>query len=520
MRLALNEQQMFAQRIRELLTVRLGDIDRSVSSYFENLEREMFKQTSLDEYDTEQLRELIRKEPGILQLFVINPDHQLVHPNLNLPLNRTEEEFFNQAGQIIVDRDIQRAAESQSDPAPTSKQVQSTKMKAIKPSASGPLPSGWFTWYWGRGVNLIYWQQRPNGYFVGVTLERSRWMADLISALPDTPVRTSSESLNVPVSRIRLIDSKAQPVYQWGVYEPLEAEEPACGISMSEPLNAWRLEEFVPPERLSTGTLSGTYFNLGSGLIVATLGMLAVGIFFYREYSRDMREAGQRVSFVNQVSHELRTPLTNIRMYGDLLEHDLESLSETDAFVPRERLNVILSESQRLSRLIDNVLTFARQQKRSLQLKTQLVNVDDLIVQIVERSQPSLQQHGIKTELDLAAGQDFYLDADKIEQILCNLMTNVEKYAAAGKWMKISTEQSGGFTRIRVEDHGPGINQNLREQIFEAFWRGSEELRDAAGTGIGLTIARDLARLHFGDIVVLPTERGACFEVRLMTPGV
>jgi len=96
------------------------------------------------------------------------------------------------------------------------------------------------------------------------------------------------------------------------------------------------------------------------GLLGATV--ISLTYYFYREQSREMREAAQRVSFVNQVSHELKTPLTNIRMYAELIEKDAD---ESDERLQRYA-GVIVSESQRLSRLIGNVLTFSRKQRRNL----------------------------------------------------------------------------------------------------------------------------------------------------------
>jgi signal transduction histidine kinase len=285
-------------------------------------------------------------------------------------------------------------------------------------------------------------------------------------------------------------------------------------------LSAWRLQQFVPAGRLAGETTSGLYFNVGTGLAVAAIGLVALAVYFYREYARDIREAGRRVSFVNQVSHELRTPLTNIRMYADLLESDLDGLSGESAEPFRKRLNVIQLESQRLSRLIGNVLTFARQQRKALRLNRAPCRIDEVVERVVERFRPSLAQLGIECDFEAGAGRVVEADADAIEQIVGNLINNVEKYAADGKWMGIAMHSRNGRTYIAVSDLGPGVDRSAREAIFRPFWRGSNSVSGAAGTGIGLSIARELARLHGGDVTLTDGDDGAVFQVELATPEV
>jgi signal transduction histidine kinase len=248
--------------------------------------------------------------------------------------------------------------------------------------------------------------------------------------------------------------------------------------------------------------------------------MVAGGVWVYREYNRQVREAAQRVSFVNQVSHELKTPLTNIRMYAELLESDLASAAGDRSDGPRSHLKVIVEESQRLSRLIGNVLTFARKQRDQLTLRPRPAVVDDVIQTVLERFGPALERRGVDVHSELSAPALVNLDVDALEQILGNLLSNVEKYAAAGKRVEINSRQSDAYTYIEVRDSGPGIPTRHQERVFRPFQRLSNHIADTPGTGIGLTIARQLAQLHGGDLIPLAAERGARFEVRIRTPRV
>ncbi|MEP3482004.1 MAG: HAMP domain-containing sensor histidine kinase, partial [Fuerstiella sp.] len=381
--------------------------------------------------------------------------------------------------------------------------------------------SGWFLWYWDRGLNLISWQRRPSGQIVGGALVRARWMSDLVARLPET-IETQSNQLpagdatrsRLP-TRIQLVNASAETVYQWGSYEPTSDQQALCEVALAEPLGSWRLKCFVPSEQLTSGTGRSVYFGLFSSLIAIAVVVAATALFFLRDYSRDMKQAQQQVSFVNQVSHELKTPLTNIRMYAELLESDLDRSTDPATEKPRQRLQIILSEGQRLTRLIGNVLTFARQQRKTLQLHETAVSPDEVIRQIVDRFRPAMVDQQVEVQLNLHSNQKVQLDCDFLEQILGNLISNVEKYAASGGQLCIESKQDAGQLILDVKDCGPGILPALAEHIFQPFARVTNDVSYAAGTGIGLSIARELSRLHGGDLLLKESTRGCWFRANL-----
>ena len=132
---------------------------------------------------------------------------------------------------------------------------------------------------------------------------------------------------------------------------------------------------------------------------------------------------------------------------------------------------------------------------------------------------PTLEQAGVAVKLELAAPAVVHVDADALEQILANLLNNIEKYARSGGEARIATSQAGDTTTLRISDKGPGIPEAQRERIFEPFHRISDKLSDGvSGTGIGLDIARRLARLHGGDLRVVESAVGAAFELTIHTP--
>ncbi|MFN9971371.1 MAG: sensor histidine kinase, partial [Phycisphaerae bacterium] len=158
----------------------------------------------------------------------------------------------------------------------------------------------------------------------------------------------------------------------------------------------------MPPNALTEGTSKSTLLSLGGGVVFAGFALAVLALLLFRDYSRDMREAAQKVSFVNQVSHELKTPLTNIRLYAELLETDFDEMgtelagnrSGSESKV-RRRIAVINEEVQRLSRLIGNVLTFA-QQRKTPQVPRPVPQIPDAVIdRVLERFRPSLEAAGI-----------------------------------------------------------------------------------------------------------------------------
>jgi signal transduction histidine kinase len=311
-----------------------------------------------------------------------------------------------------------------------------------------------------------------------------------------------------------LSDAQGDTIYQWGPYAGAEGEPPEVRRTLAAPLDAWSLAVYTPRERRGLAD-RGVAFNVLSGLVAIGLCLLGLAVYLYREGSRELREASQRASFVNQVSHELKTPLTNIRLYAELLESRLR-----DADVrTRDHARVVVSECQRLSRLVNNVLTFARSQKRRLSLRAQPGVVDEVVSAVIEGFRPALESKGIRIAVSGSCPARVLMDRDAIEQVLGNLFGNVEKYAADGRLLEVSTSALDDRTVITVADRGPGIPARYREKVFAPFFRLSDRLADGVtGTGIGLSIARTLARLHGGDLTLEPAECGARFRVELRTP--
>jgi signal transduction histidine kinase len=510
MKIARDERAMVFHRFDELLFQRLVDVNAIVNKVVESRERNLQKITDFRKIDHSTIRDVVRAERTVRQIFVIGVDGKMMHPPLNAPRNQSEEEFLART------RHIWESGESffhPSDPATPSpvKKTRQSKEKANSEATVNGGDHGWYTWYWGSGINFIFWRQDTMGRVIGAELDRLTLMADIVGELPET----SPGESDLADGRIQLVDSDGQPVYVWGQYEPAKDERPRVTRDLDSPLGAWRLHYFASQVSVGNEIGGGVVFGILVSIGALALIMFALAFYFVRESGREARDARQRVTFVNQVSHELKTPLTNIRMYAELLEDRIDE----DDDKPRNYLDVIVSESQRLSRLIGNVLTFAAKHRNKLVVRPVTGKIDDTIRAVIDQFRPSLEADGFEIEVKLTGEGASCFDADVIGQILSNLIGNVEKYAAQTGWIKICARRDGNMLAISVEDRGPGIPASARKRIFQPFVRLSQRIAEGtSGTGIGLNISRELARLHKGDLTLEPAKHGALFKAVILAP--
>ncbi len=549
-------EQIAQQRVEEILQSQLQPFRRLVSEVLEGYSLSLQRQLSgFDPADLQACVELTRL-PLADEVVVIDRAQQLHFPrNSRLTTDR----------QSLVDEALQLLRE-QGDPRPVA-QASSTTIRMPIDSEQAALPQatiraktysvqsrdqvpqqlltdseqllqtqsatrsagsenfGWMTWYHRRGIVLGLWWEQSSDWRTMIVLPRARWMSDVVGKLPESNSTNGSVLNNVsdatlPGGLTQLIDVEGKVIYQWGSapsssWEQLQAQSPTASLALDEPLEGWRLQVFASQDLRQR--LSGDSLLIPLMLSVAALALalILVGAFVTFNLNRQLRLAASRVSFVNQVSHELRTPLTNIRMYADLLAQQFEDNPEHPEAA--ERIVVIQGESQRLSRLIGNVLQFARPAARG-QLRRTPVVLDELVEQVLATFRPRLLRAGFRIELNLQTPEPRQLDADAIEQILVNLIGNAEKYAASGKVLQVSTQASDECVIIDVQDQGPGIAAQHIERVFAPFVRLSDGLEDPAGTGIGLTIVRQLAQEHGGTCEVIPSAHGAHFRCKLSAP--
>jgi len=497
------QQEVFANKYKGLLENQLMDISKDIEKLISRRESKLIKLIENNSGGPLQMQALVRQEPLILQAFKTDSDKQLIYPDTAKPLSAIEKEFLIRTSIIFKNK-------SYLNNVPGKDLSPKIKIRDNLSSVKGQSrETGWTPWFWEEGIHLLFWIVNKDKSVSGCEVERIVLVSELIAELPEG----ISEK-----GRYVIFDSRDRPVYQWGAHEPDDLEKPITSVQLPLPFNTWSIKYFGSESGFGTSLVKYQSLSLGFTLGILILIIIGIAVYIFKESSRHLRDAALRVNFVNQVSHELKTPLTNIRLYSELLRDKVDEYEDSqDGGTMKSELDIILSESQRLTRLINNILTFSKKQKSGLKLHKSENVIDRLIENVIEQYKLSLAKRGIlEIKLDLNAVEIFKFDSDAFGQIIANLISNVEKYATRGSYLSISTKQTDTVVTIDVNDHGPGIPEEQREKIFMPYHRVNDLISEGvSGTGIGLAIARDLSRLHGGDLTYVPLEKGSCFRITL-----
>lgn len=225
-----------------------------------------------------------------------------------------------------------------------------------------------------------------------------------------------------------------------------------------------------------------------------------------------------REAFVTNATHELRTPLTNIRLYVETLLEEAAEDGPKDPQLYGKCINVINQEARRLERMVSDMLSVAEIEAGSLKLREGDVRLETLFEELQSDYQAAAEEKEITLTFDLPPKMPVIRgDRDKIAMSLHNLIGNSLKYTPAGGEVTVSMEEAAGSLVIRVKDNGIGIAPEETERIFEKFYRSRDKrVGRITGTGLGLALAREIARLHGGDITVeSQLDRGSTFTMVL-----
>lgn len=253
------------------------------------------------------------------------------------------------------------------------------------------------------------------------------------------------------------------------------------------------------------------------GWLAAILGVVLCGGFFlmYRLGLRQIELARQQQDFISAVSHELKTPLTSIRMYGEMLRAGWVAEDRKATYY-----DFIYSESERLSRLIANVLQLARLSRNGLELAPRTMAVPELLDNLRSKLGAQVERAGFESRFHVesaAADALIRVDADAFAQIAINLVDNALKFSAraARKAVDIGFQRRrDGTVVFSVRDYGPGVPRDRMKKIFRLFYRLENELtRETVGTGIGLALVRQLVLAMGARVEVVNREPGAEFRV-------
>lgn len=418
------------------------------------------------------LRELVSKDSDIEAVFVMQRN-QLRYPDKRAPLSKDEQEWVRIITPLVQDPSL---------------------LYSHSVRGEGETPqSGWFITYETQEPLLIYWHNLGS-VTVGFRVSYIGLMVEIPGGLHQYDDKGADDVLRVMENGRLLYQSRDANI---SAMRQLDARV------LPYPLNAWQAEVFGKNASVVTIYAWGGLFLL---LLLTIVTLIAIRI--YREYTRSALLARQQVNFVSQVSHELKTPLTNITLYAELLREALDEEQEAE----RRYVDVITSEGQRLSRLIQNILSFTRAPK----LHWQPVEVGALMQQVAHVFAPSFATRDMTIRVSGGEGIVLESDRDRLTQIVSNFLSNAEKYAAKGGKVDLTVEENGEYVDIHVRDYGGGVAEKELKLMFRPFYRIKSAITEGvSGTGIGLTIAMQLARSLHGDIRAVRAEPGLCITLRL-----
>jgi signal transduction histidine kinase len=256
----------------------------------------------------------------------------------------------------------------------------------------------------------------------------------------------------------------------------------------------------------------------GSALVVVLGAVLLAAYLLLRDVHREAEMAAMRSHFVASVSHELNTPLTSIRAHAETLLMGRADNPETT----KEYLKTIVSESERLTRLVESVLDLSRIEQGRKTYRMQSTCLGEVVRSAAKTMEYPLSQLGFTLTISSDDTEPTLLaDADALEQAILNLLGNAVKYSGRARRIEMRMGSAANEAFLDVVDHGIGISREDQARIFEKFHRvQSAETEGVAGTGLGLALALHVVEAHNGRIdVVSDLGRGSTFSVRIPLRG-
>lgn len=267
-----------------------------------------------------------------------------------------------------------------------------------------------------------------------------------------------------------------------------------------------------PPaiDLLSVGAFPQSRVPILVGLLTLTAAMVVLAVGQLR---REHELSRLRSDFISSVSHELRTPLSQILLFAETLNlgrvrTEAERQSATD---------VIVQEGRRLMHLVENILHFSRAERQMTRLGPEPVDLSMAVREIVDDWRPLAQAADVIVQTEFADDAHAVADRPALRQMVLNLLDNAVKYGPAGQTITVGTSVVGARVRVWVDDQGPGVPPRERDRIWNPFYRLDRDANSSiAGSGIGLYVVLELARLHGGDAWVTDAPGGgARFVVEL-----
>jgi signal transduction histidine kinase len=360
-------------------------------------------------------------------------------------------------------------------------------------------PEGVVTRFMQDRLEILFWLRPPEapgmifGCLVNVDGLTDLWR----DALPDNAA---------PDYVIALLNDKARPVATQPLSEKgRDWKRPFVASEIGEALPHWEAALYLMRPQQLQENAQGVRRTLLLLIAAALAAIVFGGWAVFADARRQLALAQKKTDFVSNVSHELKTPLTSIRMFAEMMQS-----GNADAEKRPQYLRIIVAEAERLTRLINNVLDFARLERKQKHYDFRSLDLHAVLARTWEGHELHLREQGFTTRWH-AAPPPYPVrgDEDALAQILVNLLSNAEKYSVEEKEVEIHSYLTEDSVHVSVLDRGSGVPPGEEAKIFEAFYRAHDSLASGIqGSGLGLTLAQRLAKEHGGEITYQAREGG------------
>ncbi len=361
-----------------------------------------------------------------------------------------------------------------------------------------------FSMRFGPVVEDQWARAREQGYLSGVRDDGTSFLMYLGAAEGDGAVgilfdwaeltalvQEQVEGLAERDFSLALFDADAEAAFLAAHREAIYETGPA-----SRWMDRVRLGVWATDASAATGYYRTRNYLVGGGIFALAVSVVLGGLMILRDAGREVQVARLRSEFVANVSHELRTPLTSIRMYAETLLMGRYRSAEQ----MQDYLTTLLHESRRLSRLVDNVLDFARIERGDRTYQRQPCDLGDAARAALETFGGVFAAEGFEMEEAIAAELPPVLaDQEAVEGAVANILGNAVKFSSEHKTIRLAVEQRGAEVVVEAADQGIGLPAGEEERIFEQFHRGANAA-NTAGTGLGLSLVKNVVEAHGGRV--------------------
>jgi signal transduction histidine kinase len=320
----------------------------------------------------------------------------------------------------------------------------------------------------------------------------SSMIRDVASRRALLPVSATGGEPNDSILSIDVRDASKQPVFQAG---GLGTSPYSADVSF-EQVGGLTVHAAIRPravELLALGALPESRVPILVGLLTLTAAMVVLTVLQLR---REHELSSLRSDFISSVSHELRTPLSQILLFAETLNLGRVRTEEER----HAATGVIVQEGRRLMHLVENILHFSRAERQMTRLGPEPIDLNRAVQEIIDDWKPLAAASDVHLATSFAPDVFAMADRDALRQMVLNLLDNAVKYGARPQTVTVGTLPRGDRVRVWIDDEGEGIPERDRERVWTSFYRLDRHANSSvAGSGIGLYVVRELARLHGGD---------------------